>query len=136
VGYDNIDVAACTRRGVKVGNTPDVLTETTADLAFALLMAVARRLSEARDFVRQDRWQTWGPMLLLGKDVHGATLGLIGFGRIGREMARRGLGFGMRILYHDLVRADRAVEEELNASWAPLEEVVAESDFLSLHTVL
>ena len=136
VGYDNIDVAACTRRGVKVGNTPDVLTETTADLAFALLMAVARRLPEARDFVRQDRWQTWGPMLLLGKDIHAATLGLIGFGRIGREMARRGLGFGMRILYHDLVRAAPEVEAELNASWAPLEQVLEESDFLSLHTIL
>ena len=108
VGYDNIDVAACARRGVKVGNTPGVLTETTADLAFALLMAAARRLPEARDYVRDDRWQTWGPLLLLGKDIHGATLGLIGFGRIGREMARRGLGFGMRILYHDLVRADAA----------------------------
>ena len=136
VGYDNIDVAACTRRGVKVGNTPGVLTETTADLAFALLMAVARRLPEARDFVREDRWQTWGPLLLLGKDVHGATLGLIGFGRIGREMARRGLGFGMRILYHDLVRAEPEVEAELNASWAPLEQVLEESDFVSLHTVL
>ncbi len=136
VGYDNIDVAACARRGVKVGNTPDVLTETTADLAFALLMAVARRLPEAHDFVRQDRWQTWGPLLLLGKDVHAATLGLIGFGRIGREMARRGLGFGMRILYHDLIRAEPDVEAELNASWAPLEQVLEESDFLSLHTVL
>jgi glyoxylate reductase len=136
VGYDNIDVAACTRRGVKVGNTPDVLTETTADLAFALLMAVARRLPEAHDFVRQDRWQTWGPLLLLGKDIHDATLGLIGFGRIGREMARRGLGFGMRILYHDLIRAELGVEAELNASWAPLEQVLAESDFVSLHTVL
>jgi glyoxylate reductase len=136
VGYDNIDVAACTRRGVTVGNTPGVLTETTADLAFALLMATARRLPEARDFVRDDRWQTWGPLLLLGKDIHGATLGLIGFGRIGREMARRGLGFGMRILYHDLVRADANIEAELNATWAPLETVLAESDYVSLHTVL
>jgi lactate dehydrogenase-like 2-hydroxyacid dehydrogenase len=136
VGYDNIDVAACLRRGVKVGNTPGVLTETTADLAFALLMAAARRLPEARDFVREDRWRTWGPMLLLGKDVHGATLGLIGFGRIGREMARRALGFGMRILYHDLVRAEAGIEAELNATWAPLETVLAEADFVSLHTVL
>lgn len=136
VGYDNIDVPACTRRGVAVGNTPGVLTETTADLAFALLMAVARRLPEARDYVREDRWQTWGPMLLLGKDLHGATLGLIGFGRIGREMARRASGFGMRTLYHDLVRAEPEVEQALNATHVPLQTLLAESDFVSLHTVL
>ena len=136
VGYDNIDVAACTRRGVAVGNTPGVLTETTADLAFALLMATARRLPEARDYVREDRWLTWGPMLLLGKDIHGATLGLIGFGRIGREMAKRATGFGMRTLYYDQVRADAATEAQLSATYAPLETVLAEADFLSLHTVL
>jgi len=136
VGYDNIDVPACLRRGIAVGNTPGVLTETTADLAFALLMAVARRLPEARDFVREDRWRTWGPLLLLGKDLHGATLGLVGFGRIGREMARRATGFGMRTLYHDVVRAEPEVERSLNASQAPFETVLAESDFVSLHTVL
>lgn len=136
VGYDNIDVAACTRRGVAVGNTPGVLTETTADLAFALLMAVARRLPEGRDYVRDDRWQTWGPMLLLGKDVHGATLGLVGFGRIGRQMARRASGFAMRTLYYDKVRADAATERELGVSYAPLDTVLAAADFLSLHTVL
>jgi lactate dehydrogenase-like 2-hydroxyacid dehydrogenase len=136
VGYDNIDVPACARRGVGVGNTPGVLTETTADLAFALLMASARRLPEARDYVRDDEWQTWGPMLLLGKDIHGATLGLIGFGRIGREMARRAMGFGMRTLYFDRIRADEATERELGATFAPLETVMAEADFLSLHTVL
>ena len=106
VGYDNIDVAACMRRGVAVGNTPGILTETTADLAFALIMAVARRIPEARDFVREDRWQTWDPLLLLGKDVHGATLGIVGFGRIGQEVARRARGFGMRVLYHSRSRAD------------------------------
>ena len=136
VGYDNIDVAACTRRGVAVGNTPGVLTETTADLAFALLMATARRLPEARDYVRDDRWLTWGPMLLLGKDIHGATLGLVGFGRIGREMAKRATGFGMRTLYYDQVRADAATEAQLSATYAPLETVLAGADFLSLHTVL
>ncbi|MGD8486844.1 MAG: D-glycerate dehydrogenase [Chloroflexota bacterium] len=136
VGYDNIDVPACTRRGVAVGNTPGVLTETTADLAWALMMAAARRLPEARDYVRQDHWRTWGPMLLLGKDVHGATLGLVGFGRIGREMARRATGFGMRTLYYDPRRADDAVERELAATYAPLETVLAEADFLSLHTIL
>ena len=136
VGYDNIDVAACSRRGVAVGNTPGVLTETTADLAFALLMATARRLPEAHDYVREDRWLTWGPMLLLGKDIHGATLGLIGFGRIGREMARRATGFGMRTLYYDQAPADAATEAELGASAASLETVLAEADFLSLHTIL
>lgn len=136
VGYDNIDVPACLRRGVKVGNTPGVLTETTADLAFALLMAVARRLPEARDYVLADRWWTWGPLLLLGKDLHGATLGLVGFGRIGREMARRATGFGMRTLYHDVQRADAEVERELAATQVSFEELLAESDFVSLHTVL
>ena len=126
VGYDNIDVPECTRRGVAVGNTPGVLTETTADLAFALLMAVARRLPEARDHVREDRWRTWGPMLLLGKDIHGATLGLVGFGRIGREMARRASGFGMRTLYHDVVPAEPEVEQALGATDAPLETLLAE----------
>jgi len=136
VGYDNIDVPACACRGIAVGNTPGVLTETTADLAFALLMAAARRLPEGHDFVRDDRWQTWGPLLLLGKDVHGATLGLVGFGRIGREMARRATGFGMRTLYFDKVRADEATEAELAATYAPLQTVLAESDFVSLHTTL
>src|SRR5919206_4628726 len=96
VGFDNIDVPACTRRGVAVGNTAGVLTETTADATFALLMAAARRIPEAYDYVRQDRWKTWGPMLLLGPDVHHATLGILGFGRIGREMAKRARGFEIR----------------------------------------
>lgn len=133
VGYDNIDVPACTRRGIPVGNTPGVLTETTADLAFALLMAVARRLPEARDYVREDRWQTWGPMLLLGRDVYSATLGIVGFGRIGREMAKRGRGFGMRVLYYDLHRATREEEAELGATAVEMDELLAESDFVTLH---
>ncbi len=136
VGYDNVDVAACHARGVAVGNTPGVLTETTADLAFALLMAVARRLPEGYDFVRRDRWQTWGPLLLLGKDVHGATLGIIGLGRIGREMARRARGFGMRTLYYSRTQAAAAVEAELEVTFTPLDELLAESDFVSLHTAL
>ena len=102
VGFDNIDVPALTRRKIPAGNTPGVLTETTADLAFALLMAAARRIPEGVDYVRDGSWRTWGPMLLMGVDIHGATLGIVGFGRIGREMARRGRGFGMRILYHDV----------------------------------
>ena len=136
VGYDNIDVAACHARGIAVGNTPGVLTETTADLAFALLMAVARRLPEGRDFVRDDRWQTWGPLLLLGKDIHGATLGIVGFGRIGREMARRARGFGMRTLYFSRARVAADVEAELGVTWAELDELLTESDFVSLHTAL
>lgn len=136
VGYDNIDLAACRERGVAVGNTPGVLTETTADLAFALLMAVARRLPESFDFVREDRWQTWGPMTLLGKDVHGATLGIVGFGRIGREVARRAQGFGMRTLYHGRTRAPAEVEAELGATRTRFEDLLAASDFVSLHTTL
>ena len=136
VGFDNIDVAACTRRRIPVGNTPGVLTETTADLAFALLMAVARRLTEGYDHVRQDRWKTWGPLLLLGHDVHGSTLGIVGFGRIGREMARRGRGFGMRILYHDVNRATPEDEAELGATSVDMDQLLAESDFVTLHTNL
>ncbi len=136
VGFDNIDVPACTRRGIPVGNTPGVLTETTADLAFALLMAAARRLAEGDRYVRAGRWRTWGPMLLLGPDVHGGTIGIVGFGRIGQAMARRARGFGMRILYHDLQRADEALERELGATFLPLEGLLAESDFVSLHVNL
>jgi glyoxylate reductase len=136
VGYDNIDIAACRARGVAVGNTPGVLTETTADLAFALLMAVARRLPEGHDFVRRDRWRTWGPLLLLGKDIHGATLGIVGFGRIGREMARRAKGFGMRTLYVSRTQASPQIEAELDATFTPFDELLARSDFVSLHTAL
>lgn len=136
VGYDNVDVDACRARGVAVGNTPGVLTETTADLAFALLTAVARRLPEAHDFVRADRWRTWGPLLLLGKDIHGATLGIVGFGRIGRELARRASGFGMRTLYYSRTQAPPELEAELKASYTPLDALLAESDFVSLHTAL
>jgi len=136
VGFDNVDVPACTARGIPVGNTPGVLTETTADLAFALLMAVARRLTEGYDYVRADRWLTWGPMLLMGSDIHGGTLGIVGFGRIGREMAKRGSGFGMRILYHDVQRATAEDEAALHAEPAGLETLLAESDFISLHTNL
>jgi glyoxylate reductase len=136
VGFDNIDVDACTRRGIPVGNTPGVLTETTADLAFALLMAAARRLPEAHDYVRAGRWRTWGPMLLLGHDIHGATLGIVGFGRIGREMARRASGFNMRVLYHDVHAAAPEDEQRLNATRVEMDELLAESDFISLHTNL
>jgi glyoxylate reductase len=136
VGFDNIDVEACTRRRIPAGNTPGVLTETTADLAFALLMAAARRLPEGVDYVRADRWRTWGPMLLMGVDVHGATLGIVGFGRIGREMARRGRGFGMRILYQDVQPATAEEEAELGVRRVELDELLRESDFVTLHVNL
>jgi len=136
VGFDNIDVPACTRRGIPVGNTPGVLTETTADLAFALLMAAARRLPEGYDYVRAGKWRTWGPLLLLGSDVHGATLGVVGFGRIGREMARRATGFSMKVLYHDVNPASAEDEAQLAARRVEMDELLAESDFVSLHTNL
>jgi len=136
VGFDNVDVAACTRRGVAVGNTPGVLTDTTADLAWTLLMAAARRIVEGADYVRADRWKTWGPLLLLGPDVHGATIGIVGFGRIGQAVARRAMGFGMRIVYHDLQRAEAAVEAAYGATFLPLEELLPQSDFVSLHVNL
>ena len=136
VGFDNIDVPACTRRKLPVGNTPGVLTETTADLAWALLMAAARRLVEGDRYVRDGKWKTWGPMLLMGPDVHGATIGIVGFGRIGQAVARRAKGFGMRIVYHDLQRVPKSVEAEFDATYMTLEGLLAESDFVSLHTVL
>jgi len=136
VGYDNIDVPACTKRGIPVGNTPGVLTETTADLAWALLMAAARRLVEGDRYVRDGNWKTWGPMLLMGPDVHGATIGIIGFGRIGQAVARRARGFGMRILYHDPRRVSPQVEAEYGAEYRTLEGILPESDFVSLHVDL
>jgi glyoxylate reductase len=136
VGFDNIDVAACARRGIPVGNTPGVLTETTADLAFALLMAAARRLPEADRYVRAGSWKTWGPMLLLGPDVHGATIGIVGFGRIGQAVARRAQGFGMQILYHDLEPLPPSTTDPLGASYLRLEELLPRSDFVSLHVNL
>src|SRR6187397_1276179 len=136
VGFDNIDVDACTRRGIPAGNTPGVLTETTADLAFALLMAAARRIPEGVDYVRDGHWRTWGPMLLMGVDIHGATLGIVGFGRIGREMARRGRGFGMRILYHDVQPASAEDEAELGATRVEMDELLRQSDFVTLHVNL
>ncbi len=136
VGFDNIDVPACTRRGIPAGNTPGVLTETTADLAFALLMSAARRIPESVEYVRQDRWKTWGPMLLMGVDIHDATLGIVGFGRIGREMARRGRGFGMEILYQDVHPASAEDEAELGARRVEMDELLRESDFITLHVNL
>jgi glyoxylate reductase len=132
VGYNNIDVDACTARGIPVGNTPGVLTDTTADFAFTLLMTAARRVIEAADYVREGKWKTWGPKLLLGFDVSGATLGIAGFGRIGQAVARRARGFDMRVLYHDpATTADPDLAEAVD-----LETLLAESDFVSLHVPL
>jgi glyoxylate reductase len=136
VGHDNVDVAACARRGIAVGNTPGVLTETTADLAWALLMAAARRLPEADRYVRAGQWRTWGPLLLLGPDVHGATIGIVGFGRIGQAVARRAQGFGMEILYHDVHRPPDEITAPLGATWVSLDDLLARSDFVSLHVNL
>ena len=136
VGYNNIDVAAARRRGIVVTNTPDVLTETTADFAWALLMAAARRVVEADHYARSGEWKRWQWKLLWGLDVHDKTLGILGFGRIGRAVARRALGFRMRVFYHDAVRADPAVERELRATYADRETLLRESDFVTLHTPL
>lgn len=135
VGVDNIDVAACTARGIPVGHTPGVLTETTADLAFGLLLATARRIVEAEGYLRQGRWTTWSPMTLAGADVHHATLGIIGMGRIGLEMARRAHGFQMRILYAGRNRNGEA-ERQFDTRFMNLEELLGESDFVSLHCPL
>ncbi len=135
VGYDNIDVAACTRRGIVVGNTPGVLTETTADLAFALLLMTARRLGDAERRLRAGEWTTWSPMEFTGPDVNGATIGIVGLGRIGSEMAKRASGFQMRVLYTSR-RRNEAAERELGIEWTTFDDLLAESDFVSLHTPL
>jgi glyoxylate reductase len=136
VGYDNIDVAACARRGIAVGNTPGALTETTADLAWALMLAGARRVAEGDRYVRAGRWRTWGPLLLLGSDVHGSTLGIVGLGRIGQAVARRAAGFGMTILYSSRTRVDTKIETALGATYVSLPELLEQSDFVSLHVSL
>jgi len=134
VGFDNVDVPAATAARIPVGNTPGVLTDTTADFAFALLMAAARRISEGERFVRAGKWRTWGPTLLMGQDIHGATLGIIGMGRIGLAMARRAAGFDMRVIYAD--RDDVPEANTIGARRRTFDEALAESDFLSLHTPL
>ena len=136
VGFNNIDVAAATRRGVVITNTPDVLTETTADFAWALLMATGRRVVEADRYVREGRFTQWENMLLHGGDIHDKTLGIVGFGRIGRAVARRALGFGMRVLYQDAAAADAASERELRATRTDIATLLRESDFVTIHTPL
>ena len=136
VGFDHVDVPACTKRGVVVTNTPGVLTETTADFTWALLMAAARRVVEGDKFMRGGKYKAWDPMMLLGVDVFGKTLGVVGFGRIGQAVARRAKGFGMRVLYYDTQRIFPEVEQEFGAHFRDLNDLLRESDFVSLHTVL
>ncbi len=133
VGYDNVDVAACTRRGIPAGNTPDVLSGTTAEIAWALMLAAARRITEAERYLRAGRWATGGFGDLMGVDVGGATLGIVGMGRIGQEVARRALGFRMTVLYHQRRRLDPALERELNATFVPFPDLLARSDFVTIH---
>ncbi|MBN2149681.1 MAG: D-glycerate dehydrogenase [Anaerolineales bacterium] len=135
VGYDNIDIRAAAQRNILVGNTPGVLTEATADFAFTLLMAGARRLGEAIDFVRAGKWETWGLTLLLGQEVYGATLGIIGMGRIGQSVARRARGFNMRVLYYDTQPQPQA-EAELGATYLELDDLLCQADFITLHVSL
>lgn len=136
VGYNNIDLEAATARKIAVTNTPGVLTETTADLTIGLLVAVARRVTEGETFARAGRYQGWGPLLFLGSDVHHKTLGILGFGRIGRAVAKRATGFNMRTLYHDLQRASLEKEREVNAEFVDRATLLREPDFITLHVPL
>jgi glyoxylate reductase len=136
VGYDNIDVDTCTKRGVVATNTPGVLDETTADFAWTLMMAVARRLSEGEQLARSGNWKGWNLDQLCGADIWGKTLGLVGFGRIGRAVARRALGFHMKVIYTDAVKAPDEVAKSLNAEFRDINALLAESDFISLHVPL
>jgi glyoxylate reductase len=135
VGVDNIDLDAAAARNIPVGHTPDLLTDATADLAFALILAAARRLGEAIDYAREGHWQTWELTNLLGADVYGRTLGIIGLGRIGQAVAKRAAGFDMQILYHSRSRVERA-ERELGVAYVPLDELLSRSDVISLHVPL
>ena len=136
VGFDNIDIPAATERGVIVTNTPGVLTDTTADLAFALILGAGRRLGEAERYLRDGRFKQWRINLLTGWDIWGSTLGVFGMGRIGQAVARRGRGFNMRVLYYDPFRESPEVEQELGVEYASKEEVLASADFVSLHCAL
>lgn len=136
VGYDNIDIAAATARGIPIGNTPGVLTDATADLTWALLMVAARRIVEGERLVRTGQWQTWSPTLLLGADLSGSTLGIIGFGRIGQAVARRARGFDLRVLYYSRRRRERELERAMGIEYAELNTLLQESDFVTLHASL
>jgi glyoxylate reductase len=136
VGYDNVDILACTRRGVVVTNTPGVLDETTADFAWALMLAVARRVVEADQYVRSGNWQGWSFDQYCGTDIWGKTLGIVGFGRIGQAVARRARGFDMKVVYNSRKRVAPEIEKQLNAEYRDMNALLAESDFISLHVPL
>jgi glyoxylate reductase len=136
VGFDNIDVPAATRKGILVTNTPDVLTETTADFAWALLTAAARRVVEGHLYIHSGQWRKWAVDLLVGRDIHHRTLGIFGLGRIGQAVARRARGFSMRVLYHDAQRATEKIEAELCAEFVDKDTLLRESDFVTLHVPL
>jgi glyoxylate reductase len=136
VGFNNLDLPALTRRGILATNTPGVLTEATADLTFALMLAAARRLAEGDRLIRAGQWKGWHPRFMLGNDVHGKVLGIVGFGRIGQAVARRALGFRMAVLYAARRRADPLVEAELKAQCVPLEELLRKADYVSIHVPL
>ena len=136
VGYDNIDLDAATEHGILVTNTPGVMTDTTADLAFALMLAAARRIPEGHEFIHAGRWKHWTIALMIGRDVHHRTLGILGLGRIGQAVARRAAGFSMRILYHNRARVSPELERELKAEFVAKERLLRESDFVSLHVPL
>ena len=133
VGYNNIDLDAASRRGITITNTPGVLTETTADLTWALILAVARRLPEAENFLRSNQWTGWAPTQFLGSDVYGKTLGILGLGRIGQAVARRAAGFSMTVYYHSRHRLRQTIERKLNVRYVSFFKLIKESDFVSLH---
>lgn len=135
VGFDNVDVPAATERGVAVCNTPNVLNDATAEMAFTLMTAAARRVVESADYVRDGKWKTWGPKLLMGQELTGATLGIVGFGRIGKKLARMVQGFDMTVLVNDVYH-DPAAEEEFGVSYVSIDELLQRSDFVSLHVLL
>ena len=136
VGFDNIDVPEATRRTIPVGNTPGILTESTADFAFSLIATAARRVVEGDRLVHSGKWKTWGPSLLLGTDLHHSTLGIVGFGRIGRALARRAIGFEMRVIYYDPERVSENQQLNVPAEAVDFETLLRESDFISIHTPL
>ena len=136
VGYDNIDVAAATQRGILVTNTPGVVTESTADLTWSLLCSLARRIAEGDRYIRAGKWRDWTLLLMAGSDIHGKTLGICGMGRIGQAVARRAKGFNMRILYYNRQRLDTTLESELNATWVEKRTLLQQADFVSLHVPL
>ncbi len=133
VGYNNIDLEAASERGIAVTNTPGVLTESSADLAFALIISLARRIAEADHYIRSEKWPGWEPSQFLGADVYGATLGIIGLGRIGKALAKRGKGFDMNVIYWNRTRLSEEEEHTLGLTYRPMDEVLAQADFVSLH---